>query len=262
VTELASKNMRTALVLQLQALDVYSDDEQRHVVARWTKGRARRRTELTEEECRALTKMLRTLTKAEVQQVLNAPIPPVDPATEQLPADVIVCGASGPLDGEQRAAIADLVDDVRTEADMRPEPAAVCPEGGAATCRAEPGECCMGTPAATVPESGAADTDRGGRPAGPADAVADHRPAPPTPDEPPVPQRPPLTPEELQAAAEAAVVRFRERVAAGIVLERPAMPPMPPRRRVVLSVPPPDWSKVGGTDARRARNAELDPPAY
>lgn len=193
---LAEKNTRTALVLALQRLNIYSDDEQRHVVARWTKGRARRRTELTEDEARSLIGMLRTMTEEEVQRVLAAPLPPapvVEPAREQL-AEVLA-----PLIEPQPAPVA--VPDVEPPA---PEPPAEV------------------EPVAQVPDD----------------------PVPAEVLEPVV-----STPEELQAAAEAAVARYRKRMADGHVWVAPPPPPVPPRRRVALDVPMPDYSKIEGTRA-------------
>lgn len=187
---LAEKNTRTALVMALQRLNVYSDDEQRHVVARWTKGRARRRTELAEDEARALIAMLRTLTEAEVQAVLAAPLPPppaVEPSPEEL-ADVLA-----PLTEPQ------------------PSPA-------------EPPACL----AAWCED----DACPGEHPEQPAPAVAQVDVVPPAP------VRVEPVPVDLEAAKEAAVARFRERQAAGIVLEPPALADIPPRVPVILGPAP------------------------
>lgn len=252
----ASKNARTSVVLSLQTAGITDEEQQRHICAVWARRPIGSRTELTEREARSLAARVKTMSRDELAAVLGRPAP--EPAPE-LPPGMIACRpgtltehdaaqvrrfaefldqAGPPPTREELAAVREpaglppigafrLTPDGAVPVDVadlvakKPEPFAVCPEDGAATCRAEPGECCMETPAASPEES--ADV---------VELVDQVEPEPPAPV--PVPREPP--PEDVEAAAEEAVRRYRERIAAGIVWTAPDLSGIP--RRIPLQLGP------------------------
>lgn len=154
--EQSTHRTRQLIVLRLQELGAPDTEQQRHVCAVWTQGRARRRSELTERDAGSLYARLREMDAADLADVLARPAPVADQ-----PAEVAESEPWGP-----------------------------------------PG----------IPWT-----------------------LPPEPD--PVPVEPP--PVDVEAAAAAAVARFRERQAAGIVPEPPTLGSIPPRVPIELA-PRPD----------------------
>lgn len=109
----SSHRTRQRIVLRLAELGIPTTDAeaQRHVCAVWTKGAARRRSEMTEREAGALAARLDEMTREQLAEVLARPVPEW----------------------------------------VEPLPHEVCPEYGAATCRARPGRCCMEAPGKVGP---------------------------------------------------------------------------------------------------------------
>jgi hypothetical protein len=251
----SSHKARQRLVLRLAELGVPTADvdRQRHVVAVWTRGRAQRRSELTEAEAGSLYARLREMGPDDLAGVLamTKPEPVTSPAVEAataalaetiqaaidldaqtLPAGAIACGSDQLTehDAAQVRAFAEFLEQAG------PAPSPTPPHGG--TCPCDP---CNPDPpeedaepdaepaAAATVEDGPAPADSGpGQRPGTRDGddpgeVADHRPAGPAP----VIEPPARTPEEVEAAALAAVERFHAR--AGAIPEAPDPTARPPR---------------------------------
>lgn len=267
---------RAAAVISLQKAGIADENDQRHICAVWARRPIASRTELTEDEARSLARRVKTMSRDELAAVLARPIPEppeldgalraeIADGAAELPPGVIVCGGDQtPGDIEQVRAFAEFLstagpapsveelaavrepapclatwceDDACTAEHPEREPVAVCPEEGAATCRAKPGECCMETPAPAI-----------------------------EPEPVPVAVEPP--PEDVEAAAVAAVEQFRARQAAGITPEPPNLLSIPPRVPLQLGpapgryclatcycggcshwqpIPPVDYSKTPGS---------------
>jgi len=269
----ASPKARQRLVLRLQELGVPEDERQRHVCAVWTRGRARSRRELTEAEAGSLYARLREMNREQLAAVLATPAPPVlevdgcpvesgersscpyppgrccmttpAPAPANLPGRLRLDGIDpGCPQPDYRWSLADEA--AAPEPDLS-VPAGTITCGGpltahdAAELRAFGAFLEQAGPpptAATKPEPDPADpstwTDE--------DWVADAEGTGPLADvpheveEPPAIEPPCRTPEEVEAAALAAVERFRARQAAGIVPEPPTLGSIPPR--TPLHLPP------------------------
>jgi hypothetical protein len=287
----ATHRDRQRLVLRLAELGIPTTDtdRQRHVCAVWTKGRARKRSELTQRDARSLYARLQTMTADELAAVEAMPVPHTSPAAEEATAALAAAAQDGiELDARTAACLASWDDAADAEgtgplSDVphEEEPAPELP-AGVITCGGEPSAADVaavaafaaelaergpapdreelaaaapgrelrvagwvgipgrfvplpGEPAATVEEPGPADTGDALRP-GPRDGddratVADHGPAVPAP----VAVEP--VPEDVEAAALAAVERFRARQAAGIIPEPPNPAARPPRAVVPYGAP-------------------------
>lgn len=234
----ASQKARSSLVISLEKAGIADADKQRHICAVWAGRPIGSRTELTEREARSLAARVKQLSRDELAAVLARPAPEPEP-TPELPAGAIVCGP-GPLtehDAAQVRAFAEFLDKAGPppSAEEIAAAVAVCPEDGAATCRASVAECCMTSPAPVV--------DQVEPPACPAewcedDACTAAHPEQPQHAEPePAPSVEPV-PEDVEEAAEAAVRRFRERIAAGIVWTAPDLSKIPPRVPLQLGPAP------------------------
>lgn len=231
---------RSAAVISLQKAGITDENEQRHICAVWARRPITSRTELTEDEARSLARRVKTMSRAELAAVLARPAP-----APELPPGAIVCrpGTLTEHDAAQVRAFAEFLDQAGPPP-SREELAtvAVCPEDGAATCRASVAECCMTAPTQPVDQvddhdarhavylAGCADCDER------ADQREVERQETTAPPPPPVPCEPP--PENIEEAAEEAARRFHERRAAGIVPAAPNLSEIPPRVPLQLGTPP------------------------
>lgn len=242
-TRLASPRERQVLILRLQELGIRDGEQQRHVCRVWARRHLASRKDLTSDEASSLRERLRTITREELAAVLARPAPepqPAEPTEEELAAVL------GPLIEPQPA--------------EEPAPAAVDLPAGVIVCG--PGQV-TDHDAATVRAFAVALEE--GLVAVHAFALAED-PTPPAGKLEPAPV-------DVETAAEAAVARFRERLAAGITPAPPTLSDIPPRVPLVLGpapgrycmpppatcycgecehwqpAPPVDYSKIDGTKA-------------
>lgn len=221
----ASRNARTSVVLSLQQAGITDEDKQRHVCGVWARRPIGSRTELTEREARSLAARVKTMSPAELAAVLARPVP--DPpeldgalraeiadVAAELPPGVIVCGGDPtPEDAAQVRAFAEFLDTAGVPPTVEELDAV----------REEPEPVTWSTMLATE--------DPPAPPSPTSEAEAIEQRGEPVPVEPP--------PADIEQAAEDAVRRFRERLAAGIVPEPPSLSSIPPRVPVELA-PRPD----------------------
>lgn len=227
----ASVKARSSLVISLQKAGVTDEDKQRHVCAVWARRPIGSRTELTEREARSLAARVKEMSREELAAVLARPAPePVeldgaarteltDVATAELPPGAIAC-RPGTLTEHDAAMVREFAEFLTTagpaptveelDAVRQEEPDALPPIGafrltpdGPVQVDADELVRCV----ATWCEDDA--------------CTAEHP-----------------EPVDVEAAAEEAVRRFRERQAAGIVPEAPDLSSLPPREVIEMGPAP------------------------
>lgn len=237
----ASHKARQRLVLRLQELGAPDAEQQRHVCAVWTGGRARRRTELTERDAGTLYARLREMNRDDLAAVLARPAPGIEPDPEPEPVDVVTARAI-----DAAACLASWDEPAPTPEPVELPAGAIACGGGptaedVAAVRAFAGELAERGAAPTPEELAAVQVEET------APCVAtwceDDGCTATHPDpEPEAPARPPVVlepvPEDVEEAAAAAVARFRERQAAGIIPAAPDLASLPPRIPIELGPPP------------------------